>query len=299
MLALALLPLLQVAPEDPASPVHPRRFGTPGGVGVTRGWYLWKSYDPATGRAEVAHEGGGGTFPTRVLPWATTYRHLVYGEPVEALRPGERVNLFFNPEGADKRAYLVHMQDEIGQMKGHGHAWQVTEADGPTFTARGMKGDVPLEGDPAVFTIAPACRFYCDRNPAVGRTLYLTWCREENRRVVHLMADEAGLEKLRADALERERIRVRERGLGGFAERVEGSRVQFLVFATDWSPARELKPGQVVRLSRDGHDVPMQVVARKNLGTYGSGATEVVLDGLEPGSPVNSWSGGRVVRLRP
>lgn len=299
MLALALLSLLQVAPEDPASPVHPRRFGVPGGVGVTRGWYLWKGYDPKTGRAEAAHESTGETFGTRVLPWATTYRHLVYGEPVDALRPGERVNLFFNPEGADKRAYLVHMQDEIGQMKGHGHFWQVTAVDGPMFTARGMKGDRPLESDPAVFTIAPDCRFYRDSRPAAGDKLYLTWCREENRRLVHLVADEAGLEKLRADALERERIRVRERGLAGFVEAVDGPRAHFLVFATDWSPARDLKGRQAATLACDGRDVPLRVVSRKNLGAYGSGATEVVLEGLASDSPVRGWTGGRVVRLRP
>ena len=299
MIALALLALSQLAPEDPASPVHPRRFGSPGGVGETRGWYFWKSYDPATGRAEVSHERDGTAFTTRVLPWATTYRHLVYGEPVDALRPGERVNLFFSPEGADRRAYLVHMQDEIGQMKGHGHFWQVRAVEGPTVVARAMHGETPLDGEPATFTIAPDCRSYGASAPAVGQKLYLAWCREEGRRVVRLLADEAGLDALRAEALERVGRRTRQEGLGGFVERIEGARVRFLVFAAHWMWARELRAGARVVLARGDGGVPLTFVSGRNLGTYGSGATEVVLEGLPPGSPVEGWIDGRVVRLRP
>lgn len=303
MILLAVAALIQVAPDDPSSAVHPRRFGSPGGVGVARGWYIWRSYDAKTGRAEVAREGDGAAFSTRVLPWATTYRHLVYGEPVDALRPGERVNLFFNPEGKDARAWLVHMQDEIGQMKGHGHAWRVQEVepDGRTFVARGMHGDTPLEGEPATFTRADGSRLIGGSAPllAVGRDLYLTWCLEGTRRVVHLASDAAGLETLRAEALERQGRRVRERGLGGLVEGVEGDRVRFLVFATDWQPARELKVGGAVDLAREDRRLRFRILSTRNLGAYGSGATELMLEGAESASLAGSGTSSAVVRLFP
>src|SRR4051794_5350704 len=69
---------LSLRPEDPASAVHPRRFGLPGGVGVTRGWYVWRAWNPVTWQAEVSSEGTGQKYSVRVLPWVTTYRHLAY-----------------------------------------------------------------------------------------------------------------------------------------------------------------------------------------------------------------------------
>src|SRR5207245_1646654 len=113
--------------------VHPRKFGQPAGVGPTRGWYIWESWDPKTWRAAVSNEASGEKYAVRVLPWATTYRHLVYGAQPDSLLPGERVNLFFSPDQNHPRGYLVHFQDEIGQMKGHGHAWQVLSSDAKGF----------------------------------------------------------------------------------------------------------------------------------------------------------------------
>ena len=135
---------LALKPEDPASPVHPRRFGVLGGIGQTRGWYVWRSFDAKTGFADVSHEATGEKFTVRVLPWLTTYRHLAYGAQPEDLLPGERVNLFFNPDSKQKRAYLVHFQDEMCQMKGHGHAWEVTKVIVGGFAARGMAGEKPI-----------------------------------------------------------------------------------------------------------------------------------------------------------
>src|SRR5947209_16846317 len=145
-------------PEDPASPVHPRRFGLPGGVGPTRGWYVWRKFDAEKWTADVSHEGTGETYHVRVLPWATTYRHLVYGAHPDELLPGERVNLFFAPDEKQKRAYLVHFQDEIGQMKGHNHAWQVETVTADGCTARVMAGDKPLDDKTATVTLDKTCR---------------------------------------------------------------------------------------------------------------------------------------------
>src|SRR4051812_40719955 len=66
-------------PEDPGSDVHPRKFGLPGGLGKTRGWYVWHKFDANTWQAEVSHEHTGTKYTVRVLPWLTTYRHLAYG----------------------------------------------------------------------------------------------------------------------------------------------------------------------------------------------------------------------------
>jgi hypothetical protein len=256
-----ILALLLLAQPDA---LHPAKFGSPGGIGETRGWYYWLSYDPAAGTAEVENESGGERTVVRVLPWLTSYRELAYPGFVDELRPGERVNLFFSPDGPVKRAWLVHFQDEIGQMKGHGHFWQVEATSPGGFTARAM----PMNAAPEAFAFAPGAA----RDLKPGDRLYLRWCREGGRRVVHLAVDEAGLGALQAAAEKRIAERVAREGMGALAE--EG---RILVYPGYWGPARAIKAGGAIRIGGR----PSKVLAAKNLGTYGSGATELRAEGID------------------
>jgi hypothetical protein len=296
-----------VPPEDPASPVHPRRFGSPGGIGQTRGWYVWHSFDPETGRAEVSQERSGQRFATRVLPWATSYRHLAYPGSPEDLLPGERVNLFFNPEGDDRRAFLVHFQDEIGQMKGHGHFWKVEDvaAGGRGFTARGMSAEKPLDPESFEFALDDTCvswragRRGVDPALATGDHLYLTWCYVGDRRIVRVLSDGESLDALRAEASRRAEDRVAREGMAGFIEGEWAGRATLLVFSTYWSQAAGLKPGQTVSLKPPGvPEVEARILSRANLGAYGSGPTALVVEGAPPGI-IAPWIGGRIIRLFP
>jgi hypothetical protein len=290
-------------PEDPESPIHPRKFGSPGGVGVTRGWYLWLAWNPETGLADIRSEGSGETFTARVLPWMTTYRHLVYGASPDDLLPGERVNLFFNPDGGVKRAYVVHYQDEIGQMKGHQHSWQVEEvaSGGRGFTARVMHGDKVFDPNLGTFELDGACRVWREGKPAgepgltKGERLFLTWCDDGKRRVVKLMSDAASLDAIMAEHQKRVRERIARDGLGAFVEAPD----RLLIFSTYWSQASALKAGQTLRLQVGGDSVEAKIVTRKNLGAYGSGPSEIALGDLTPSkeAQLKGWLGGKVVRV--
>jgi hypothetical protein len=316
----ALLGLLLVCqapaprPEDPESPVHPRKFGSPGGVGVTRGWYLWRSWNPETWQAEVTNEQESETYQVRVLPWVTTYRHLVYGAHPDDLLPGERVNLFFNPEGAVKRAYLVHFQDEIGQMKGHNHAWQVEDVaqGGRGFTARVMHGEKIFDPNPGSFELDPKCRIWREgkvsETPglAKGERLYLTWCAQEKRRVVRLMADAASLGAIQAEGQKKVQERLAREGMAGFLEDVALGKARLLVFSAHWAQAAALRKGQILRLKSSdaacrptGDGVDARVDSRKNLGAYGSGPDEVILDDVtgKAAGILQGWKGGKVIRV--
>jgi hypothetical protein len=307
-LALAAALLLQdpvaLRPEDPESPVHPRKFGSPGGVGVSRGWYVWRAWHPETGLAEVSAESSSETFTVRVLPWMTTYRSLAYGASPDDLLPGERVNMFFNPDGAVKRAFLVHYQDEIGQMKGHNHAWQVDEvaAGGRGFTARVMHGDKVFEApNPGTFELDAACKMWRDGKtvgePALakGERLYLTWCYDGSRRVVKLMADAASLKAIQDEGQKRVQERIAREGMGAFLE----TPGRLLVFSTYWAQAASIKPGQTLRLQVGADAVDVKVVSRKNLGAYGSGPNEIVLEEPAPAkaAQLQGWLGGKVIRV--
>ena len=308
---LKLLRRLPIRPEEEAASVHPRRFGLPGGIGQTRGWYVWDKWDAQTWQAEVHHEGTGAKYTVRVLPWATTYRHLVYGAHPDELLPGERVNLFFNADEKQQRAYLVHFQDELGQMKGHNHAWQVETLTVNGFTARVMAGDKPLDDKGAAFTLDRECRYYrggkrvAAAGLAVSDRLYLTWVYDGERRVVKWLTDAASLDVVQAEARKRIAARCDRDGLAGFVENVADGKAHVLVFATFWSQVGEWKSGDVLQLQGSdatyraaGARVDARLVTRKNLGTYGSGPTVLVVEGLGLNEAiVRGWGAGKVVRL--
>jgi gluconolactonase len=308
---------LVIDPVDEASTVTPRKFGVPGGIGATRGWYIWRKWDPATWEAEVSKDQPDSeVYQVRVLPWCTTYRQLAYGARPDELLVGERVNIFFNPDERHSRGYLVHFQDEMCQMKGHAHYWEVVSADDKAreFTARAMASDKPLEAEPRSFQLASDVAIWRDGKlaptslPKRGDRAYLRWCVEEQKRVVHLVADDASLETLRRAATDKYNDEVMREGMSGLIESVTGSQVQFLAFSTHWTHAGQLKPGQLVRLSRTttgyrptGDAIAGKVVSQKNRGTYGSGVNDMVIElsDEKASAVINKWPRNEVIRLIP
>lgn len=304
-----------MSPADPASPLHPRKFGLPGGIGVTRGWYFWRKFDAATWTAEVEHEATGEINTVKVLPWATTYRHMVYGAHVDELLPGERVNLFFNPDGDKRRGYLVHYQDELCQMKGHGHAWVLREvaADGRHFTAQVFAGEKVFEEKPREFELATDASHWRggqrvnDAKLSPAERLYFTWTKRAERRVVTLTSDDASLDAVKKEEMARVSARLEREGLAGFVESVADGKANLVIFSTYWFQANQWKPGQTVKVFASknsaepvGTGVEAELLTRKNLGTYGSGATDAVLRlrNIADSPRMQSWTGGQVVRVK-
>ncbi len=283
---------LRIAVYQANVAVNPRQFGAPGsGVGVSRGWFIWQRFDPQTWEAEVSREDLSETWKVRVLPWCTTYRYLNYGVRPDQLLAGERVNMFFNPDGQQRRGYLVHFQDEICQMKGHGHYWQVHGIEGQQFTARVMAGDKVFEETPRSFVLAPDCRVWrkgqqvSSASLAINERIYLTWRQQGQERVVVLVCDDASLDAIKqreADRLQRE---IAAEGIAGRLESIDGKQAHLMVFGTHWSQAGQLKVAQKVRVVAagaghrpQGESITATLSFRKNRGQYGSGVSDMLLD---------------------
>jgi gluconolactonase len=309
---------IPIAPTEPASPVSPQRFGSPGGVGGIRGWYIWRKWDPETRQAEVAHEGTGEVYKVKVLPWTTTYRRLVYGAQPDDFLPGERLNLFFSPDERHSRGYLVHIQDEIGQMHGHKHVWEARNVGTGTFGARVLAGDKPLDaGDKdKLFRAGDDCLCWREGKKVdllhsglkPSARLYMTWRLVDGERRVRLLADSASLETIRKEEQDRIEKRIATEGLTGKVEGVEGKTMRFMAFATHWPQANALRPAQEVRLRQtdkllhpSGDPIEAKVVSQKNRGAYGSGVNDIVLDLRrdEDARAVEKWATDAVVRLIP
>jgi gluconolactonase len=305
---------LATLPHEGAHPLHARRFGVPGNIGISRGWYIWRKFDRATWTGEFEHEGNGEIFAAKILPWATTYRHLTYGAHVDEPLPGERVNCFFNPDGDKKRGWLVHYQDELCQMKGHGHAWviQSVKPSGREFSAQVFAGDKVFENKPRDFTLATDAKFFRNGQrtdaPALktGDRLYFTWTKETDRRIVRLLTDDASLDlvkKIESDAVA---ARVAQEGMTGQVEAVNGEIVHFLLHSSYWHQGNQLKPGMALQLRATdaqfapiGDAIEAELVTRKNLGTYGSGVNETTLKLKNPADTkkLAGWKKSQVVRV--
>ena len=294
--------------------VHPRRFGTPGGVGPTRGWYIWREWDPVRRIAELSHEGTGEVFKTRVLPWATTYRSLNYGSGFDAILPGERINAFFSPNAEQKRGLLVHYQDEIGQMKGHGHFWKIKSIaiDGLWFTATGMAGDKSLDDKELKFMVHPTCRLLqagksiASLPVGVGDKAYLTWCLRDDKRMVLLACDEASLDKLKKDEAERLKEEIGKAGMSGTIDGIDGARIHVCIASTFWMQAGQLRIGDKIELrlhrTEKGEEtkrIQGALFFRQNRGTYGSGVTDIVvqLDDAADVKAVRKWAAIESIRV--
>ena len=282
-------------------PVNPRQFGPADSkIGTSRGWYIWKSFDPETRVVEVMPDdptgkGNAEVFKATMLPWATTYRHLTYGAGPEGLLPGERVNIFLNPDERHRRGYLVHFQDEICQMKGHYHAWKIETTSDAGFSARVYYGDKP-SGEPArEFTFDPKCRYWSQGKlveksvAAVGDRVLMTWCVEGPKNVVKLLTDDASLEAIKELETERLAKKIAAEGLMGRLESLDGDRAHFMVYGEHWLQAQHLKEGTKVRIGATddqlklaGPTIEAVVTFRKNRGTYGSGVTDLLLKLADP-----------------
>ena len=305
---------LATLPHEGAHPLHARRFGVPGNIGISRGWYIWRKFDRATWTGEFEHEGNGEIFTAKILPWATTYRHLTYGAHVDEPLPGERMNCFFNPDGDKRRGWLVHYQDEVCQMKGHNHAWiiQSVKPGGREFSAQVYAGDKPFEDKPRDVQLATDAKFFRNgqrtETPALkaGDRLYFTWTKEADRRVVRLITDDASLDAVKKIEAEAVAARIAKEGLTGQIEAIDGDTVHFLIHSSYWFQGNQLKPGAALQLratdaqfAPTGDAVEAELLTRKNLGTYGSGVNETTLKLKNPADAkkLAAWKKSPVVRL--
>ena len=304
----------RIAAAKALSAVHPRKFGAPGMIGHSRGWWVWKKWNPETWEAEVTQDPPGEIIKVRVLPWATTYRHLSYGARFDQLIPGEKMNMFFDPDENHRRGYVVHFQDEISQMKGHGHYWKIIAVANPqSFAAQVYAGEKPLEEKQLAFTIDPACQKWVAGKPVKdfplkpGDRIYMTWVYRDNRPVVLLMADDASLDTLKQ--LETKRIdeEIAAEGLAGQIETIDKDQVQFMVYSSYWAQSGKLQPNQTVTLAATGPGYRPtavrfagKVISQKNRGIYGSGVNDVMLQLSNPDEAAKlSELEGQVLRLIP
>lgn len=300
LLVCLLVPSAAFGDDATIPPPPADQFGYPGNIGPSRGWYVWHKYDPATREVEVSRDPPVETWKAKVLPWCTTYRYQSYGALPEELLPGERVNVFFNPDGKTKWGYVVHFQDELSQMRGHNHAWQVREVEpGDRWFRAGlwMGNEKKLSDDVWSFWIDVDCEKWIGGQRVEtfplkpDDRLWMTWVWQNGQRVVKRIVDAESCETLKKRQEQKTRWRVIDEGLAGIAKESKPETAKLLIYSTYWSQARQLKPEMAVELlpgnyreladPNPGSKATIESV--KFGGTYGSGPTDVTIKFASPG----------------
>ena len=117
-----------------------------------------------------------------------------------------------------------------------------------------------------------------------GDLFYLTWCKKEQKRLVMHIIDEDSLGEIKSNQQKKVDERLAKDGLEGYFHHMPDNKILFVVYATYWTQANQLKPGDVVRMlppkesGKGIQPISLKVVSQKNRGTYGSGFNEVVLE---------------------
>ena len=188
----------------------------------------------------------------------------------------------------ERDEHVIIIVDSIGNLASRKEVEDALE--GKTFKARVIADKKPLDKNIAEFNISPECKKWKAGKlidtlaMKKGDTFYLTWCMKEKQKVVMQIVDEASLEEIKTRQLALINSRLAKDGLEGYIDTVDGKKVLFTVYATYWSQANQLKPGQLVQIfspSEKGkapQSIVLKVVSQKNRGTYGSGFNEVMLE---------------------
>ena len=299
LLLCLLSPIAARADDETIPPPPPDQFGYPGNIGPSRGWYIWHKYNPHRREVEVSRDPPVENWTAKVLPWCTTYRDQSYGALPEELLPGERVNVFFNPDGKSKWGYVVHFQDELSQMRGHNHAWQVREVERGDRWFRAslwMGNEKKLSDDVWSFWIDIDCEKWIGGKRVetfplkVDDHLWMTWVWQNGQRVVKRIVDAESCETLKKQQEARTRWRLIDDGIPGIARETKGDAAKLLIYSTYWSQARQFKPGMSVELlpgnfrelANASVGAKATIEAVKFGGTYGSGPTDVSIKFASP-----------------
>ena len=178
----------------------------------------------------------------------------------DRLLPGERVNIFFDPDEKERHGYVDHFQDEICQMIGHGHYWQIRKADkdGMHFTAVVMAGDKVFDPIEHEFAVDPRCAKWAsgklvEQKPlAENDHVYLTWCQRGDQRIVILLSDRVSIDTIKKTESDRMAAEFTALGIPGQLQSIDAGSVHFMAFSTGWSQASQIKQGDTVRLTATG-----------------------------------------------
>ena len=207
-------------------PERPRNYALPGGVGPSRGWYVWKKFDPDTWEVEVTRDPPGETLEgTASLLHHVSLPGLRQPPGRDSARRARQPLL--RTDDKSRWGYVCHFQDELFADEGaqprlgnplrHARRLQGQPVDGQRKEAR-RRGN-RLHHRPEMWQFpGRQARQRAHRHGRRASTCSSTWVWPNKERIVLLYADDASLDAIEKEELERMTREVASDGVAGHVE---------------------------------------------------------------------------------
>ncbi len=267
--ALAIFPHLLTA-ADPVPPARPVLKIIPGQVivptdAMRRIWGELISLDFATRTGKFRKEGTDEVLSFTVLPYAELLHHATYGD-LQDFRIGERAIFRLHENAGGEWTWLTYIQDQMNMMNGHKEYFYVDRIDADKGTLdctqanfdrsfireKGIVISTDAEtrywkaGQPARFADIQVGDKLRTKTHGIGKgKVQMCW---------EVFLDDESLLKFQTEQKAVHAKRMAEEGAPGYVDKLSERELNLTLFQEAGDIARQLKPGQKVRVAAAGVD---------------------------------------------
>jgi hypothetical protein len=311
--AITLFPAL-LAAADPAPPAKPVLKIIPGQVivptdAMRRIWGELISVDFATRTGKFRKEGTDEVMSFTVLPYAELLHHAAFGD-LQDFRIGARAIFRMHEAANGEWTWLTYIQDQMNMMNGHKEYFYVDTVDATagTLTCTQANFDKSFVREKGIAISTDAETKYWKEGQAakfadikVGDKLRTETHGVGKGKVQmcwNVFLDDASLLKFQNAQKALEAKRIAEEGAPGYVDRIEGAALDLTLFQESGEIARQLKPGQKIRIAPAGVDrkaigtpVTGTITAAKMAGNLGKATLtlDAAATGFQPGGVMRLW----------
>lgn len=278
-------PLLSAEP----APAKPEKKITPGQPIVPdkmrRIWGELISLDPVTRTGKFRKEDSDEVMEFVIEPYAQLMHHATNGD-VQDFTPGERAIFRLHEDDAGVWRHLTYIQDEMNFLTGHKEWFYVNAIDREKgrLTCRQESDDGSFVRTPELFiNVDNDTKYFRDGKPIAFADLKVgdrikTKTRGHGqgieRTAWYVFFDQASIDKFRDEQLPVQAARMKAEGLTGYADVVDGRKIDLTMFIESGEWAKKLKPGMAGKIAPAGVDrkptaepIDVKVVSTKAQGS--------------------------------
>ena len=251
-------------PAKPVLKIKPGQVIVPTDA-MRRIWGELISIDLATRTGKFRKESTEEVLSFTVLPYAELLHHATFGD-LQDFRIGERAIFRLHENEAGEWVWLTYIQDEMNMMNGHKEYFYVDSIDPAkgrlVCTQANFDMSFVREKDITISTDAET-RYWKAGQPAkfadirVGDKLR-TKTHGIGKGKVHMcwevFLDDESLLKFQSEQKAIHAKRMAEEGAPGYVDKLTDRELQLTLFQEGGEIARQLKPGQKVRVAPAGVD---------------------------------------------
>ncbi len=285
LFAAAFLPLPAAdAPAKPKLKIIPGQVIIPTGTGeMRRPWGELISLDLKTRTGKFRNESDDSVMSFTVMPYAELLHHAANGD-LQDFRVGERAIFRLHENEQGEWVWLTYIQDEMNMLNGHKEYFYVDKIDAAKRALdctwanfdksfiRMTNVLIETDGETRFWKVGAPAKFTDIKVGDKLRTKTHGAGQGKRRIAWEVFLDDESLLKFQAEQKAVHTARILKEGAPGYVDAVSGTELKLTLFNEGGDLAKQLKPGQLVRVAPAGAD--RKPVAPPFSGTITAAATK-------------------------